>query len=662
MNHQLDVGSSSPVRLGRQQANRDQADRPHVRGWAHRLHGTPGLFGCHVERRTHYRPLGRDTESGRIHRVKELRYPEIQNLRDHAAVFAAVEEDVFGLQISMNDPDRMRLVEGTGDLPKQLDHEGRLEPAQLRRGLLEVESFEKLHDEERSSFELRRDVGVGHPHDVLALDLSADPRLALETRNRGGVGGGRAVQQLEGEVLPRVHVLDDVDDAHPATAKLANDSIARCNLVDFHQGCRGVRVPPSAAEPRPNRGNSPPFCHSRPALTTNEHEMEHGELKINYVNVSRVMQVPTRDPFRGTPFRAIRRLKVRQFTEIYEVEAPGGRCLAKILRAECLSMPQVVDRMRLEADILSSLNHPNVVRLFDRGKTPEKRPYLVLERLVGHTLRRELVKRGASPIAQAVDLVLQALDGVDAVHRLGIVHRDLKPDNLFLARTKARGRTLKILDFGFAKVLGESTGSTYIAPLAISTSEREFVGAPRYVSPEQLLAGKHVDYRADIYTLGLILYLLVLGREPHHDVDSQSELLRAQLEGHLDPPSTETAKRVPDELMAIIWRATAMDPTGRFWSANEFAAELRQFVDQQRPAARTPTLSIQQHAELTAAIEVEPTRVDELRARYGVISRAQVQAVEAWWKQNVANDPKVHAKWRALVDLYVERFRKIPES
>ncbi len=261
-------------------------------------------------------------------------------------------------------------------------------------------------------------------------------------------------------------------------------------------------------------------------------------------------------------------------------------------------------------------------------------------------------KRGASPIAQAVDLVLQALDGVDAVHRLGIVHRDLKPDNLFLARTKARGRTLKILDFGFAKVLGESTGSTYIAPLAISTSEREFVGAPRYVSPEQLLAGKHVDYRADIYTLGLILYLLVLGREPHHDVDSQSELLRAQLEGHLDPPSTETAKRVPDELMAIIWRATAMDPTGRFWSANEFAAELRQFVDQQRPAARTPTLSIQQHAELTAAIEVEPTRVDELRARYGVISRAQVQAVEAWWKQNVANDPKVHAKWRALVDLW----------
>ncbi len=361
-------------------------------------------------------------------------------------------------------------------------------------------------------------------------------------------------------------------------------------------------------------------------------------------------------------FRAIRRLKARQFTEIYEVDAPGGRCLAKILRAECLSMPQVVDRMRLEADILSSLNHPNVVRLFDRGKTPEKRPYLVLERLVGHTLRRELVKSGTPPIVEPVDLVLQALNGIDAVHRLGIAHRDLKPDNLFLARTRERGRTLKILDFGFAKVLGETTGSTYIAPLAISTSEREFVGAPRFVSPEQLVAGKHVDHRADIYTLGLILYMLVLGREPHYDIDSQSELLRAQLEGRLDTPSTETAKRVPDELLAIIWRATATDPAARFWSANEFAAELRQFAESRRPAGVSRTFTVQQHAELTAAIEVEPERANDLRARYGVVSRAQVQAVDAWWKQNVAHDPKVHAKWRALVDFYVERLRKIPDS
>src|SRR5258708_3201362 len=210
----------------------------------------------------------------------------------------------------------------------------------------------------------------------------------------------------------------------------------------------------------------------------------------------------------------------RTMTEIYEVDSKGGRCLAKILRPEFLELPQVVDRLRLEAAILSAVEDPHVVRLLDYRTTPAGRPFIVLERLVGHTLRRELVRRGALPVAEAADFVLQALGGIDAVHRLGVVHRDLKPDNLFVSRSKGGARTLKLLDFGFATVLKVPGARKRIAPLAISTSDKEFVGAPRFVAPEQLVVGGKVDHRADIYTLGLILYTLALGREPHHDVES----------------------------------------------------------------------------------------------------------------------------------------------
>jgi serine/threonine-protein kinase len=332
--------------------------------------------------------------------------------------------------------------------------------------------------------------------------------------------------------------------------------------------------------------------------------------------------------------------------------------LAKILRPDFLSMPQVVDRLRLEGDILDALDHPNVVRLLDRGTTASGQPYLVLERLVGHTVRRELVRRGALPVVEAVDFALQALTGVGAVHRIGIVHRDLKPDNLFLCRSSRGGRALKVLDFGFAKVLEHRGAKPAIAPLVESTTEQGFVGAARFIAPEQLLMGKAVDHRADLYTLGLVLYTLVLGREPHHEIDSRDEILRAQIEGRLPPPSSDTAERVSPKLLAIIWRATNFARTARFASAEEFEAELREFLSDQAlapPAMRI--LTVQQHAEMTATIEANPDQAEEVRAKYGIRSSADERAVVAWWKRNIVAHPEAHAKWRALVDLYRQRQR-----
>jgi serine/threonine protein kinase len=291
-----------------------------------------------------------------------------------------------------------------------------------------------------------------------------------------------------------------------------------------------------------------------------------------------------RDPFLGTPYRSVRRLRARKFTEIHEVESSEGRHLAKILRPECLPLLQVVERIRLEGDILAALSDQHVVRLHNRGRTPDDCPYLVLERLVGHTLRREIVRRGSLPVLEAVELTLQLLSGLSAVHEVGVVHRDLKPDNLFLCRTKQGIGRLKILDFCFAKAFEDPTSITRIAPLAISTDDREFVGGYRYVAPEQIVMGKRVDHRADLYLVGLVLHALVTGREPFHDVRNRRELLDAQLEEMLYPPSPDTAARVPRELFVIIRRATSKEPGARFQSAAEFTDELREFVEMMRVA------------------------------------------------------------------------------
>jgi serine/threonine-protein kinase len=348
-------------------------------------------------------------------------------------------------------------------------------------------------------------------------------------------------------------------------------------------------------------------------------------------------------------------------TEIYEVEAPGGRCLAKVLRREFLSVPQIADRFRLEADILEALEHPNIVRLLDRGSTGEGRPFFVLERLAGHTLRRELVQRGALPVLEASNFTLQALDGVSAIHRAGIVHRDLKPDNLFVCRAKDGDRRIKILDFGFAKVLERRGSEPRIAPLVISTTEQEFVGAPRFVAPEQLIVGKAVDHRADLYTLGLVLYTLVLGREPHHDIESRDGLLRAHLDGKLRAPSPETAERVSKELLAIIARATATSRTARFASADEFSSELREFVSGRSGPAPSKgakrLLTVRQHAEMTAAIEAHPEQGEAIRRRYGIATDHDARAVDKWWERNFGADEQARAKWRELVDLFAVRLR-----
>jgi serine/threonine protein kinase len=288
------------------------------------------------------------------------------------------------------------------------------------------------------------------------------------------------------------------------------------------------------------------------------------------------------NPFEGTPYRALRRLGAGGMGEVYEVEHEivGKRMVAKVLRAELASDPGTVDRMRVEAQALARLDHPNIVSVSDFRTTGDGRPFFVMERLEGCTLGQELRQRGAFTVEQAIDIARQVAEGLTAAHGLGLVHRDIKLDNVFLHRTSAGDRIVKVLDFGVAKVLG-GHGGRGPAPPSLPTAEGVIVGTPRYVSPEQV-RGKNVDHRADIYGVGLMLYTLIAGRGPFDHVEGRKDIFLAHLTQEPDPPSKLAGQSVPNELDAAILRAIQKSPDDRYQTAESFEVALASIASRRK--------------------------------------------------------------------------------
>lgn len=280
------------------------------------------------------------------------------------------------------------------------------------------------------------------------------------------------------------------------------------------------------------------------------------------------------DPFRGTQYRALRQLGAGGMGEVYEVEHEivGRLMVAKVLRAELAHDTAIADRMRVEAQALAALSHPNIVSVTDFARTSDGRPFYVMEQLDGRTLGEEFRSRGAFPVDDAIGVVRQILAGLAAAHQLGLVHRDIKLDNVFLHQTASGERIVKLLDFGVAKVLA-GRDSRAPAPPTLPTADGAIVGTPRYVSPEQVL-GKGIDHRADIYATGLVLYTLVCGRGPFDDVRKQEDFFIAHLGDEPPAPSDVSRQSLPHELDAAILRAIRKNPADRFQSAIEFSAAL----------------------------------------------------------------------------------------
>ena len=228
----------------------------------------------------------------------------------------------------------------------------------------------------------------------------------------------------------------------------------------------------------------------------------------------------------------------------------------KALRPELGSQPQVVERFRSEAVTLAKLNHPNIATLYSFFRQADDY-YMVLEYVRGVTLDNLIQQRGALPSEQAIPLFCQVLDGIDHAHRFGIIHRDIKPANMMLTEAG----TLKVLDFGIARILGT----------ARMTKQGHLIGTIEYMSPEQV-RGMETDARSDIYSLGMLLYEMLTGRVPFQ-IENEFELMKAQIEQTPVAPRLINAS-IPAEVEGAIMRAIAKNPDERFQTAGDFRTEL----------------------------------------------------------------------------------------
>lgn len=244
----------------------------------------------------------------------------------------------------------------------------------------------------------------------------------------------------------------------------------------------------------------------------------------------------------------------------------------------CQSGPQrsaAIDRFLREGRTAAQLQSEHVVSVLDVGTAgPDgSLPFLVMERLIGTDLEAVLEQRGALPVNDAVDYVLQACEAMAEAHARHIVHRDLKPANLFLTRRIDGSPLIKVLDFGISK-------QTIAAGDALSlTGTGQIIGSPLYMSPEQFESSKNVDARADVWSLGVIAFALLTGTHPWGEVESVPELIRrVTLQRAL--PLSHYRMELPQELAAVIARCLESDRERRVASVRELAAGLSPFASE----------------------------------------------------------------------------------
>jgi eukaryotic-like serine/threonine-protein kinase len=246
--------------------------------------------------------------------------------------------------------------------------------------------------------------------------------------------------------------------------------------------------------------------------------------------------------------------------------------------------PGALDRFAREARSAAALNHPYICTIYEIGEH-EGQPFIAMELLEGHTLADRIGGRPL-PIGMSVELALQIASALEAAHAKGIVHRDIKPANVFVTTSG----TAKVLDFGLAKTVARKSVGSPDTPTAIDddnvTRAGSTLGTIAYMSPEQA-RGQDLDGRSDLFSLGLVLYEMVTGRQAFGG-DTTAVMFDGIL-NRIPPAPSEINPDVPLELERVIARAIEKTPAARYQQASELAADLRVLrrVSESAPAAAT---------------------------------------------------------------------------
>jgi eukaryotic-like serine/threonine-protein kinase len=246
-----------------------------------------------------------------------------------------------------------------------------------------------------------------------------------------------------------------------------------------------------------------------------------------------------------------------------------GRAVAiKVLRPELMGDAEQVARFSREARAAVQLTGDHSVRVLDVGKLPSGAPFLVMELLVGRDLEKTVSEGGPLPYPDAVDLILQACEGIAEAHGRGMVHRDVKLANLFLTKRGDGTRVVTVLDFGLVKSSDSERKNL--------TQSQAVMGSPAYMSPEQLKASRYVTPATDIWSIGVCLHELISGQLPF-DAPNIAELMAKVLKEPA-PLLSALCPEVPRGLSAVVQRCLEKEPANRFPDVAELAGALEPFA------------------------------------------------------------------------------------
>jgi serine/threonine-protein kinase len=264
---------------------------------------------------------------------------------------------------------------------------------------------------------------------------------------------------------------------------------------------------------------------------------------------------------------------------VYEArhEFLGIPVALKFLHTDLAKRPGLAARFLQEARVSATIQSPHVCHVTDVDTASDGSPFLVMELLTGESLQSLLTRQGKLSVDYSIDFALQILAGLEAAHALGVVHRDLKPDNVFITPS-ASGPLLKLIDFGIAKLRESNEFKKELTRAGV------IMGTPEYMAPEQLYAAHEVDHRADLYSLGVILFEMLSGARPA-DGDN-AEMIIASIVGGTGKKLGVLDPTLPPALVSLVERALNPDRERRFASAYEMRVELARCAGQLSHAAQ----------------------------------------------------------------------------